>query len=49
MVGRGFAHSSAFHRAKQFFDLNHEPLLKAVVDRTRDKVEALLDAGDGTG
>lgn len=42
MVGYGFmgkAHSNAYHRVNQFFDLRYRPVLKAVVGGTRDKVE----------
>ncbi len=43
MVGCGFmgrAHSNAYHRVNQFFDVPYRPVLKAVVARSKDKVEA---------
>lgn len=42
MVGCGFmgrAHSSAYHRVNQFFDVAYRPVLKAVAARSREKVE----------
>jgi predicted dehydrogenase len=43
MIGYGFmgrAHSNAYHRVNQFFDVAYHPVLKAVAARSRDKVEA---------
>ncbi len=40
MVGYGFmgrAHSNAYHRVNQFFDLAYRPVLRAVAARTLDK------------
>jgi predicted dehydrogenase len=43
MIGYGFmgrAHSNAYQRVNQFFDVAYRPVLKAVAARSRDKVEA---------
>jgi len=43
MIGYGFmgrAHSNAYHRVNQFFDVAYRPVLKAVAARSRDKVDA---------
>jgi predicted dehydrogenase len=43
MIGYGFmgrAHSNAYHRVNQFFDLAYRPVLRAVAARSRDKVDA---------
>lgn len=43
MVGYGFmgrAHSNAYQRVNQFFDLAYRPVLKAVAARSRDKAQA---------
>jgi predicted dehydrogenase len=43
MVGYGFmgrAHSNAYHRVNQFFDVAYEPVLKAVSARTKERVDA---------
>lgn len=43
MVGCGFmgrAHSNAYHRVNQFFNVSYRPSLRAVAARDRDKVEA---------
>jgi len=43
MIGYGFmgrAHSNAYHRVNQFFDVDYRPVLKAVAARSRDKAEA---------
>jgi predicted dehydrogenase len=43
MIGYGFmgrAHSNAYHRVNQFFDVAYRPVLKAVAARSQDKVEA---------
>lgn len=42
MVGCGFmgrAHSNAYHRVNQFFDLEYQPVLKAVAARSRNTAE----------
>ena len=42
IAGYGFmgrAHSNAYRRVNQFFDVAYEPVLKAVAARTRDKAE----------
>ena len=42
MVGYGFmgrTHSNAFGKVNQFFDLDYEPVLKAVCGRDKEKVE----------
>jgi predicted dehydrogenase len=46
IVGYGFmgrAHSNAFARVNQFFDVGHEPVLKAVCGRDQEKVEAFRE------
>lgn len=43
MVGYGFmgrAHSNAYHRVNQFFDVAYRPVLKAVAARSRESLEA---------
>jgi predicted dehydrogenase len=43
MVGYGFmgrAHSNAYRKVGNFFDLEYQPVLKAVAARSRDKAEA---------
>src|SRR2546421_2502289 len=43
MVGYGFmgrAHSNAYRKVGNFFDLDYQPVLKAVAARSRDKAEA---------
>lgn len=43
LVGYGFmgrAHSNAYHRVNQFFDVAYQPVPKAVAGRTREKAEA---------
>jgi predicted dehydrogenase len=43
MVGYGFmgrAHSNAYRRVGNFFDLEYQPVLKAIAARSRDKAEA---------
>jgi predicted dehydrogenase len=43
MVGYGFmgrAHSNAYHRVNQFFDVAYQPVLKALAARSRDKAQA---------
>lgn len=43
MIGYGFmgrAHSNAYQRVNQFFDLTFQPVVKAVAARTRAKAEA---------
>src|SRR2546428_9961773 len=42
LVGYGFmgrAHSNAYHRVNQFFDVAYQPTLKALAARSRDKAE----------
>ena len=46
MVGYGFmgrAHSNAFGKVNQFFDINYQPVLKAVCGRDREKVEGFRE------
>jgi predicted dehydrogenase len=41
MIGYGFmgrAHSNAFRKVGNFFDLDHQVVMKAVCGRNRDKV-----------
>ena len=43
MIGYGFmgrAHSNAFHKVSNFFDLEHQPVLKAICGRDEDKVKS---------
>jgi len=43
LVGYGFmgrAHSNAYHRVNQFFDVAYQPALKALAARSRDQAEA---------
>src|SRR6478609_9245639 len=43
MIGYGFmgrAHSNAYRRVGNFFDLEYQPVLKAACARDRDKVQA---------
>jgi predicted dehydrogenase len=43
MVGYGFmgrAHSNAYRKVGNFFDLEYQPVLKAIAARSRDKAEA---------
>ncbi|MBV8710031.1 MAG: Gfo/Idh/MocA family oxidoreductase, partial [Acidobacteriaceae bacterium] len=43
LVGYGFmgrTHSNAFKSVSDFFDLQYQPVLKAVCGRNKDKVEA---------
>ena len=43
MIGYGFmgrAHSNAYHRVNQFFDVAYRPVLKAVAARSRENAEA---------
>ncbi len=43
MIGYGFmgrAHSNAYHRVNDFFDLEYRPVLKAVCARDKEKAEA---------
>lgn len=43
MIGYGFmgrAHSNAYRKVGNFFDLEYQPVLKAVAARSRDKAEA---------
>jgi len=46
VIGYGFmgrTHSNAFGKVNQFFDLAHEPVLKAVCGRDGDKAKAFAD------
>ena len=46
MIGYGFmgrTHSNAFGKVNQFFDLAHEPVLKAVCGRDGEKAKAFAD------
>src|SRR3989440_3112934 len=46
MIGYGFmgrAHSNAYRKVNNFFDLKHQPVLKAVCARTADKAKAFAD------
>src|SRR5216117_2120839 len=43
LIGYGFmgrAHSNAYRKVCNFFDLEYQPVLKAVAARSRDKAEA---------
>jgi predicted dehydrogenase len=46
MIGYGFmgrAHSNAYHRVNDFFDLPYRPVLRAACARSADKVRAFAD------
>ncbi len=46
MIGYGFmgrAHSNAYHRVNDFFDLQYRPVLKAACARSADKIKAFAD------
>ena len=46
MVGYGFmgrAHSNAYRRINNFFDLEYEPVLQAVCARDQDKAKKFAD------
>lgn len=46
MIGYGFmarAHSNAYRKVNNFFDLKYRPVLKAVCGRSEDKVKAFAD------
>lgn len=46
MIGYGFmgrAHSNAYRRVNNFFDLEYQPVLKAVCARSADKAKAFAD------
>jgi predicted dehydrogenase len=46
LVGCGFmgrAHSNAYHRVNQFFDVAYRPVLKAVAARTRDQTATFAE------
>src|SRR6204780_2941625 len=46
MIGYGFmgrAHSNAYHRVNDFFDLPYRPILKAACARDAAKVKAFAD------
>ena len=43
LIGYGFmgrAHSNAYHKVNHFFELSHQPILKAVCGRNKDNVQA---------
>src|SRR4028119_526505 len=46
LIGYGFmgrAHSNAYRKVNQFFDLGYEPVLKAVCARSEEKVREFAD------
>src|SRR5258706_14577939 len=46
MIGYGFmgrAHSNAYRRVNNFFDLEYQPVLKAVCARDKDKAKAFAE------
>src|SRR5260370_20456802 len=46
MIGYGFmgrAHSNAYRKVNNFFDLQHQPVLKAVCARSPDRAKAFAD------
>lgn len=46
LIGYGFmgrAHSNAYRKVNQFFDVAYEPVLKAVCARSKDKVQPFAD------
>ena len=46
MIGYGFmgrAHSNAYRKVRNFFDLEREPVLKAACGRDKDNVTAFAD------
>ncbi len=46
IIGYGFmgrAHSNAYRRVNNFFDLEHQPVLKAICARSADKAKAFAD------
>src|SRR5688500_3188399 len=46
MIGYGFmgrAHSNAYRKVNNFFDLKHRPVLKAACARDKDKIQAFAD------
>ena len=46
VIGYGFmgrAHSNAYRKVNNFFDLEHRPVLKAVCARSADKAKAFAD------
>jgi len=46
IIGRGFmgrAHSNAYRKVNQFFDLEYEPVLKCACGRNQEKIEAFAD------
>jgi predicted dehydrogenase len=46
MIGYGFmgrAHSNAYRKVNNFFNLQHRPVLKAICGRSADKVKAFAD------
>ena len=46
MIGCGFmgrAHSNAYHRVSQFFDVAYQPVLKALASRSRENAQAFAN------
>jgi predicted dehydrogenase len=46
MIGCGFmgrAHSNAYHRVSQFFDIAYQPVLKALAGRSRENAQAFAN------
>ena len=46
MIGYGFmgrAHSNAYRKVNQFFDLEHQPVLKVACARKEEKLRAFAD------
>src|SRR4051794_2441704 len=46
LIGYGFmgrAHSNAYRRVNNFFDLAYQPVLKAVCARNKDRAQAFAD------
>src|SRR5438046_844308 len=46
LIGYGFmgrAHSNAYRKVNNFFDLAHQPILKAVCARNADQAQAFAD------
>jgi predicted dehydrogenase len=42
MVGCGFmgrTHSNAYHRVNQFFDVEYQPVMKALADNAKERAE----------
>jgi hypothetical protein len=50
LIGCGFmgrAHSNAYRKVNQFFDLGYEPVLQAACARNGKKLKTLQTSGDG--